>query len=66
MNCVMKQMFEKVLLARATHVLEQLLPEVRDTGHNLRPRFCNLSLPKIINHMDKINFFTGMLNKNMY
>ena len=60
------QLFEKVLLARDTHVLGQLLPEVRDTGHNLRPRSHNLSLPKIINHMDKMNFFTRMLYKNMY
>ena len=60
------QLFEKVLLARDTHVLGQLLPEVCDTGHNLRPHSHNLSLPKIINQMDKMNLFTRMLYKNMY
>ena len=52
------QLFEKVLLARDTHVLLQLLPEVHDTGHNLCLCSHNLSLPKIINQMDKMNFFT--------
>ena len=59
------QLFEKILLSRDTHVLGQLLPEVRDTGHNLRPRSHNLSLPKITNQMDKMNFFTRMSYKNM-
>ena len=59
------QLFEKVLLVRDTHVLGQLLREVRDIGHNLRPRSHNLSLPKIINQLDKMNFFTRMLYKNM-
>ena len=52
------QLFEKILLARDTHVLGQLFPEVHNTGHNLRPRLHNLSLPKISNQMNKMNFFT--------
>ena len=50
----------------STRTLGQLLPEVCDTRHNLRPRSHNLSLPKITNQTDKTNFFTGMLYKNMY
>ena len=47
-------------------MLGQFLPEVRDSGHNLRPRSHNLTLPKIVNSMDKKNFIIRMLYKNMY
>ena len=59
-------LFEQIIHARDDHVLGQFLPEVRDSGHNLRPRSHNLTLPKIVNSMDKKNFIIRMLYKNMY
>ena len=59
-------LFEQIIHARDNHVLGQFLPEVRDSGHNLRPRSHNLTLPKIVNSMDKKNFIIRMLYKNMY
>ena len=48
------------------HVLHRLLPQPKDTGHNLRQRAHNLTLPSDVSSTAKQNFITRMLFADMY
>ena len=48
------------------HVLHRLLPQPKDTGHNLRQRAHNLTLPSDVSSTAKQNFIPRMLFADMY
>jgi len=48
------------------HVLYRLLPRIKDTGHGLRQRAHNLTLPSDVGSTARQNFIMRMLFTNMY
>ena len=48
------------------HVLHQLLPPPKDTGHDLRKRSHNLTLPTGLSYVCKQNFVNRMLFTDIY
>ena len=56
----------KNILQNSNHVLHQLLPPVKDTQYNLRPRAHNRTLPRCLSEFYKHNFIPRMIFKDSY
>ena len=54
------------VLKNNDHVLNRLLPPIKDTGYDLRPRVHNRNLPRHTSYLQDRNYLRRMLYTNVY
>ena len=54
------------VLKNNDHVLNHLLPPIKDTGYDLRPRVHNRNLPRHTSYLQDRNYLRRMLYTNAY